>query len=242
MSTNPNPTPSGSGDNSVVFDPSAPLLPPPSVIDLDPTLTPSPGSGGNSPSSVDVSDPSALLPPPPSVVDPNPTPTLSSGSGGNNPSSVDVSDPSALLTPPPSPPPSPPPPPPTCSVCRLVYSNGYGDCNGGRRCRFIQEEQTDENAVHTDDFGNLLQNYQGNPTRVKYHLRLFLAAVAEAKHKSLALKFFDFIIQEFDYTVKFGLYHVDHFSLNRSPKLSAHWFRDFLTNTSLNNIQAKSSI
>ncbi|KAH0744277.1 hypothetical protein KY290_032270 [Solanum tuberosum] len=184
----------------------APLLPPPSVVDLDPTLTPSSGSGGNSPSSVDVSDPSAPLPPPPSVVDPNPTPTLSSGSGGNNPSSVDVSDPLALLTPPPSPPPSPPPPPPspppsppppppTCSVCRLVYSNGYGDCNGGRQCRFIQEEQTDENAVHTDDFGSLLQNYQGDPTRVKYHLRLFLAAAAQAKHKGLALKFFDFIIQ-----------------------------------------------
>lgn len=42
----------------------------------------------------------------------------------------------------------------------------------------------------------------------------------------------------FGYTIKFGLYYVDPFTLDRSPKLSAHWYHNFLTN----DIQAEKSI
>ncbi|KAL3636856.1 hypothetical protein CASFOL_019155 [Castilleja foliolosa] len=35
------------------------------------------------------------------------------------------------------------------------------------------------------------------------------------------------------YSVKFGLYHIDRQTLKRTPKMSADWYRDFLTNSSI---------
>lgn len=32
------------------------------------------------------------------------------------------------------------------------------------------------------------------------------------------------------YTPRFGLYYIDHQTLNRIPKLSAKWYQDFLKN------------
>ncbi|KAK4714770.1 hypothetical protein R3W88_020677 [Solanum pinnatisectum] len=83
--------------------------------------------------------------------------------------------------------------------------------------------------------------------RIKYH-KAYLASLARSIRNGADVRgYFVWSLMDnfewrFGYTVKFGLYHVDPFSLNRSPKLSAHWFRDFLTNTTLNNIQAKSTI
>ncbi|KAH0654072.1 hypothetical protein KY289_031750 [Solanum tuberosum] len=122
--------------------------------------------------------PSSVVNPNPPIINPTPTPTLTpSGSGDNiisNTSSA-VSDPLA------------PTPPPTCSVCKLVYTTGYSDCNAGINCQFIREKGTVENVVYTTNIENLLQSScEGNPKKVKYHLRLFLAA--EAKHKGLGMK------------------------------------------------------
>ncbi|KAH0651422.1 hypothetical protein KY285_031548 [Solanum tuberosum] len=121
--------------------------------------------------------PSSVVNPNPPIINPTPTPTLTpSGSGDNivsDTSSV-VSDPSA--------------PPPTCSVCKLVYTTGYSDCNADINCQFIREKGTVENVVYTTNIESLLQSsYEGNPKKVKHHLRLFLAAV-EAKHKGLGMK------------------------------------------------------
>lgn len=44
------------------------------------------------------------------------------------------------------------------------------------------------------------------------------------------------------YETKYGIYHIDPTTLNRVPKLSAHWYRDFLTNSSLIDVVTGSSI
>lgn len=33
----------------------------------------------------------------------------------------------------------------------------------------------------------------------------------------------------FGYTVRFGLHHVDHGTLERTPKLAASWYKQFVT-------------
>jgi len=54
--------------------------------------------------------------------------------------------------------------------------------------QFIREKGMVENVVYTINIESLLQSsYEGNPKKVKYHLRLFLAT-AEAKHKGLGMK------------------------------------------------------
>lgn len=40
------------------------------------------------------------------------------------------------------------------------------------------------------------------------------------------------------YGTIFGLYYIDRPTLNRIPKLSAKWYKDFLTNDSLGNKKA----
>ncbi|GFP78593.1 putative beta-glucosidase 15 [Phtheirospermum japonicum] len=35
------------------------------------------------------------------------------------------------------------------------------------------------------------------------------------------------------YSIKFGLYHIDRHTMNRTPKMSADWYRNFLTNSSI---------
>ncbi|KAM3222673.1 beta-glucosidase 18-like [Capsicum annuum] len=83
--------------------------------------------------------------------------------------------------------------------------------------------------------------------RIKYH-KTYLASLARSIRNGADVRGYfvwsllDNFEWRFGYTLQFGLYHVDPLSLDRSPKLSAHWFREFLTNTTLNNIQAKSSI
>ncbi|XP_060190160.1 beta-glucosidase 18-like isoform X2 [Lycium barbarum] len=82
--------------------------------------------------------------------------------------------------------------------------------------------------------------------RIKYH-KAYLASLARSIRNGADVRgYFIWSLMDnfewrFGYTVKFGLYHVDPLTLDRSPKLSAQWYRDFLTNSSLNNIQAKSS-
>lgn len=39
------------------------------------------------------------------------------------------------------------------------------------------------------------------------------------------------------YSIRFGLYHVDYQTLKRTPKLSAAWYVNFLTNSSRNQVE-----
>ncbi|CAN4102865.1 unnamed protein product [Withania somnifera] len=83
--------------------------------------------------------------------------------------------------------------------------------------------------------------------RIKFH-KAYLASLARSIRKGADVRgYFIWSLMDnfewtFGYTIKFGLYHVDPLTLERSPKLSAHWYQDFLTNSSLNNIQAKKTI
>ena len=44
------------------------------------------------------------------------------------------------------------------------------------------------------------------------------------------------------YDLKFGLYSFDRVTLNRIPRLSAKWYRDFLRKTSLKDLESRSAI
>ena len=44
------------------------------------------------------------------------------------------------------------------------------------------------------------------------------------------------------YDLKFGLYSLDRVTLNRIPRLSAKWYRDFLRKTSLKDLESRSAI
>ncbi|XP_075091780.1 beta-glucosidase 18-like [Nicotiana tabacum] len=83
--------------------------------------------------------------------------------------------------------------------------------------------------------------------RIKYH-KAYLASLARSIRNGADVRgYFIWSLMDnfewiFGYTIKFGLYQVNALTLDRIPKLSAHWYKDFLTNSSLNNIQAKKSI
>lgn len=78
--------------------------------------------------------------------------------------------------------------------------------------------------------------------RIKFH-KAYLAALARSMRNGADVRgYFIWTLMDnfewnFGYTFKYGLYYVDPLTLDRSPKLSAHWFRDFLSN----NKQSKSS-
>ncbi|MCD9642764.1 hypothetical protein HAX54_029775 [Datura stramonium] len=81
--------------------------------------------------------------------------------------------------------------------------------------------------------------------RIKFH-KAYLASLARSIRNGADVRgYFIWSLMDnfewtFGYTIKFGLYHVDPLTLGRSPKLSAQWYQDFLTNSSL-SIQAKKS-
>ncbi|KAM3222672.1 beta-glucosidase 18 [Capsicum annuum] len=107
----------------------------------------------------------------------------------------------------------------------FVTENGYAS----------NENQEGENDLDKDIY------------RVKFH-KSYLASLARSIRNGADVRgyfiwsFMDNFEWKFGYTIKYGLYQVDPLTLGRSPKLSAHWYRDFLTNTSFNNIQITSSI
>ncbi|KAM3222674.1 beta-glucosidase 18 isoform X1 [Capsicum annuum] len=104
-----------------------------------------------------------------------------------------------------------------------------------------------ENGYGSEEYQDGGYDMDQDMKRIKYH-KTYLASLARSIRNGADVRGYfvwsllDNFEWRFGYTVKFGLYYVDPISMDRSPKKSAHWFGDFLTNTTLNNIQAKSSI
>ncbi|KAL3820960.1 hypothetical protein ACJIZ3_006865 [Penstemon smallii] len=84
-------------------------------------------------------------------------------------------------------------------------------------------------------------HYQQDVKRINYH-KSYLAYLAQAIRNGADVRgyFIWSLMDNFEWTsgykTKFGLYHIDPQTLNRIPKLSASWYRDFLSNSSNVNI------
>ncbi|KAL7103590.1 hypothetical protein ACP275_08G189000 [Erythranthe tilingii] len=80
--------------------------------------------------------------------------------------------------------------------------------------------------------------YEHDVKRIQYH-QSYLAYLAQAIRKGADVRgyFIWSLMDNFEwssgYAIKFGLYHIDRLTLNRIPKLSANWYRDFLGNSSI---------
>ncbi|KAK6132717.1 hypothetical protein DH2020_033522 [Rehmannia glutinosa] len=74
--------------------------------------------------------------------------------------------------------------------------------------------------------------------RIHYH-QSYLAYLAQAIRNGADVRGYLIwsLMDNFEwsngYAIKFGIYRIDHPTLNRIPKLSAVWYRDFLSNSSL---------
>ncbi|PIM97923.1 Beta-glucosidase, lactase phlorizinhydrolase [Handroanthus impetiginosus] len=80
-------------------------------------------------------------------------------------------------------------------------------------------------------------DYRHDVKRIRFH-QSYLAYLAQAIRKGADVRgyFIWSLMDNFEWSsgfrTKFGIYHIDSLTLNRIPKLSARWYRDFLTNSS----------
>lgn len=73
-------------------------------------------------------------------------------------------------------------PPPACSICLLIFAGNSG-CQGGTNCAFLNHENVVgdvQTASLTPRFQPLFRLYNNNIGDFQYHLRLLLAANAQA--------------------------------------------------------------
>ncbi|KAL2247540.1 UNVERIFIED_CONTAM: Beta-glucosidase 18 [Sesamum indicum] len=89
--------------------------------------------------------------------------------------------------------------------------------------------------------------YQHDVKRVRYH-QLYLASLAQAMRNGADVRgyFIWSLMDNFEwssgYSLKFGIYRIDPQTLNRIPKLSATWYKDFLSNSSLGGVDLSSTV
>nr|XP_027062637.1 beta-glucosidase 18-like [Coffea arabica] len=108
----------------------------------------------------------------------------------------------------------------------FVTENGYSSPKG-------QQEQVDD--------------LQHDIKRVAYH-KSYLSALARAIRNGADVRgyFIWSLIDNFEWTdgydIKFGLYAVDRVTMDRIPKSSAKWYRDFLHNISFNHQEPRIAI
>ncbi|XP_022877569.1 beta-glucosidase 18-like isoform X1 [Olea europaea var. sylvestris] len=94
---------------------------------------------------------------------------------------------------------------------------------------------------------NKVEDYHHDVKRINY-LKSYLAFLARAIRNGADVRgyFLWTLMDDFEwvngYSVRFGIYRVDPQTLNRTPKLSASWFRNFLSNCSLNYVESCNSI
>ncbi|KAL0301153.1 UNVERIFIED_CONTAM: putative beta-glucosidase 15 [Sesamum radiatum] len=95
--------------------------------------------------------------------------------------------------------------------------------------------------------GNEDDIYQHDVKRIHYH-QLYLASLAQAVRNGADVRgyFIWSLMDNFEwssgYALKFGIYRIDPQTLNRIPKLSATWYRDFLSNSSLGVAELSSKV
>ncbi|KAL0406829.1 UNVERIFIED_CONTAM: Beta-glucosidase 18 [Sesamum latifolium] len=89
--------------------------------------------------------------------------------------------------------------------------------------------------------------YEHDVKRIHYH-QSYLASLAQAVRNGADVRgYFTWrLTDNFEwlsgYTLKFGIYRIDPQTLNRIPKLSATWYRDFLSNSSLGVAELSSTV
>ncbi|CAA3027241.1 Probable inactive beta-glucosidase 14 [Olea europaea subsp. europaea] len=94
---------------------------------------------------------------------------------------------------------------------------------------------------------NKVEDYHHDVKRINY-LKSYLAFLARAIRNGADVRgyFLWTLMDDFEwvngYSVRFRIYRVDPQTLNRTPKLSASWFRNFLSNCSLNYVESCNSI
>ncbi|CAI9263619.1 unnamed protein product [Lactuca saligna] len=82
-----------------------------------------------------------------------------------------------------------------------------------------------------DQVQNILQDFD----RIEFH-KMYMSSLAQAIRDGADVRgyFVWTLMDDFEwrlgYTPRFGLYYIDHQTLNRIPKLSAKWYQDFLKN------------
>ncbi|KAK6132716.1 hypothetical protein DH2020_033521 [Rehmannia glutinosa] len=97
----------------------------------------------------------------------------------------------------------------------------------------IVAENGYSSLVNEDD-----NNQINDVKRIHYH-QSYLAYLAQAIRKGADVRgyFIWSLMDNFEwssgYAIKFGIYHIDPPTLNRIPKMSAVWYKDFLGNSSL---------
>ncbi|KAL0328501.1 UNVERIFIED_CONTAM: Beta-glucosidase 18 [Sesamum calycinum] len=95
--------------------------------------------------------------------------------------------------------------------------------------------------------GNEDDIYGHDVKRIHYH-QSYLASLAQAVRNGADVRgyfiwsFMDNFEWSNGYRLKFGIYRIDRQTLNRIPKLSATWYRDFLSNSSLGGVNLSSTV
>ncbi|KAK4387049.1 Beta-glucosidase 18 [Sesamum angolense] len=95
--------------------------------------------------------------------------------------------------------------------------------------------------------GNEDDIYGHDVKRIHYH-QSYLASLAQAVRNGADVRgyfiwsFMDNFEWSNGYRLKFGIYRIDRQTLNRIPKLSATWYRDFLSNFSLGGVNLSSTV
>ncbi|XP_073027004.1 beta-glucosidase 18-like isoform X2 [Primulina eburnea] len=91
------------------------------------------------------------------------------------------------------------------------------------------------------------ESYQHDVKRINFH-KSYLYYLARAIRNGADVRgyFIWTLMDDFEwgsgYNLKFGLYRIHHPTLNRIPKLSAGWYRDFLSNTSSSDVESSDHI
>ncbi|KAK9150025.1 hypothetical protein Syun_008334 [Stephania yunnanensis] len=94
---------------------------------------------------------------------------------------------------------------------------------------------TENGFSQKDDGTQLVNELLQDDRRVEYH-KSYLGSLKNAIRDGADVRgyfvwsFMDNFEWDLGYTIRFGLYYVDYQTLKRIPKLSAKWFRNFLTN------------
>ncbi|KAL2247538.1 UNVERIFIED_CONTAM: Beta-glucosidase 18 [Sesamum indicum] len=117
--------------------------------------------------------------------------------------------------------------------------------------RYIKDRYHNKPMIVTENGysspGNEDDIYKHDVKRIHYH-QSYLAHLAQAVRNGADVRgyFIWSLLDNFEwsngYTAKFGIYRVDRQTLNRIPKLSAVWYRDFLRNSSLIDVHLSSTV